>query len=126
MRSKYWFRIITKDYQQPIDEVKEFLCQTIEDDQSSDVEFTEYIRYWKTDSQGELSAMVSTVIPFDILCKRIAEQWYAVDKIGTSFVVDSRTEHINCPFIFWMSIDLVAQQKYVIQKLLAINVYESD
>ncbi len=109
MRSKYWFRIITKDYHQPIDGVKEFLSQTIKDDQSSDVEFTEYIRYWKIDSQGELSAMVTTVIPFDILRKRIADQWYASDKMGTSFVVDSRIGHINCPLIYWMSMDLDAQ-----------------
>lgn len=105
-KSKYWFRIITKDYQQPVDDVKEFIYHTIEDDQSSDVEFTEYIRYWKTDSQGELSAIVTTVIPFDILRKRIADQWSAADKIGSSFVVDSRTAHINCNLIYWMSVDL--------------------
>lgn len=102
----YWFRIITKDYRQPIDEVKEFIYHAIEDDQSFDVEFTEYIRYWKTDSQGELSAMVNTVIPFDILRKRIADQWSVADKIGSSFVVDSRTAHINCDIIYWMSVDL--------------------
>lgn len=53
--------------------------------------------------------MVITGIPFDILRKRIADQWYAADKIGTSVVVDSRTEHINCPLIFWMSMDLDEQ-----------------
>lgn len=105
IKSKYWFRIITKDYLQPIDAVKEFIYHTIEEDQSSDVEFTEYIRYWKTDSQGEFSAIVTTVIPFDILRKRIADQWSAADKIGTSFIVDSRTAHINCDFIYWLSID---------------------
>lgn len=106
IKSKYWFRIITKDYQQPVDDVKEFIYHTIEDDQSSDVEFSEYIKCWKTDSQGELSAMVTTVIPFDILRKRIADQWSAADKIGASFVVDSRTAHINCNLIYWMSVDL--------------------
>lgn len=104
-KKTYWFRIITKDYRQPIDVVKEFIYHTIEDDPSSDVEFTEYTRYWKTDSQGELSAIVNTVIPFDILRKRIADQWSAADKIGFSFIVDSRTTHINCDFIYWLSID---------------------
>jgi len=106
IKSKYWFRIITKDYRQPIDVVKEFIYHTIEDDPSSDVEFTEYTRSWKIDSQGELSAIVNTVIHFDILRERIADQWSAADKIGTSFIVDSRTAHINCNLIYWMSVDL--------------------
>lgn len=104
-KKTYWVRIITTNYQQPVDDVKEFIYHTIEDDQSSDVEFTEYVRYWKTDSQGELSAIVTSIIPFDILRKRIADQWSAADKIGTSFIVDSRTAHINCDFIYWLSID---------------------
>ena len=41
-RKSYWLRIITKDYQQPIDDVKEFIYHVIEDDASADVEFSDY------------------------------------------------------------------------------------
>lgn len=73
-RKSYWLRIITKDYQQPIDDVKEFIYHVIEDDASADVEFSDYAQYWKLDNTGELSALISTIIPFDILRQRIAEQ----------------------------------------------------
>lgn len=104
-RKSYWMRIITKDYQQPINDVKEFIYRVIEDDTSADVEFSDYVQYWKSDSQGELTAMLSTVIPFDILRKRFAEQWTPADKVGNSFVVDSRIFKINCNSVYWISID---------------------
>lgn len=72
---------------------------------SADVEFSDYVQYWKSDNQGEITAMLSTVIPFDILRKRIAEQWSPADKIGNSFVSDSRTSKIHCNTIYWISID---------------------
>ena len=99
-------RIITKDYQQPIDDVKEFIYHVIEDDASADMEFSDYAQYWKLDNTGDLSALISTVIPFDILRQRIAEQWTPADKIGNSFVVDSRLSKISNSLIYWMSIDL--------------------
>ena len=105
-RKSYWLRIITKDYQQPIDDVKEFIYHVIEDEASADVEFSDYVQYWKLDNTGELSAMISTVIPFDILRQRIAEQWTPADKIGNSFVVDSRLSKISNSLIYWMSIDI--------------------
>lgn len=105
IKSKYWLRIITKEYKQPIDDVKEFVYRVIEDDASADVEFSGYAKYWKSDSQGVLTALLSTVIPFDILRKRIAEQWIPADKIGNCFVSDSRTSKIHCNPIYWISID---------------------
>lgn len=104
-RKTYWLRIITNSYHQPIDDIKEFIYKAVGDDQSSDVDFSDYIRYWKIDSQGEISAIATTIIPFDILRKRLADQWCAADKIGSSFIVDSRTGHINCNNIYWMSVD---------------------
>lgn len=104
-RKSYWVRIITKDYQQPIDDIKEFIYRVIEDDASADVEFSDYAQYWKSDNQGEITAMISTVIPFDILLKRIAEQWTPANKIGNSFVADSRIFKINCNPVYWISID---------------------
>ena len=83
-----WVRIITNNYRLPIDDVKEFLYQTVGDDSSSEVDFSDYTHYWKSDNQGEITAMISTVIPFDILRQRIAEQWTIADKIGNSFVED--------------------------------------
>lgn len=104
-RKSYWVRIITKDDQQPVDDVKEFIYHVIEDDASADVEFSDYAKYWKSDNHGELRALLSTVVPFDILRKRIAEQWIPADKIGNSFVSDSRTSKIHCNPIYWISID---------------------
>ena len=66
-RKSYWVRIITKDYQQPIDDIKDFIYRVIEDDMSADVEFSDYAQYWKSDNQGEITGLISTVIPFDIL-----------------------------------------------------------
>lgn len=104
-RKSYWMRIITKDYQQPIDDVKEFIYRIIVDDASADVEFSDYVQYWKSDNQGEITVLISTVIPFDILRKRIAKQWFLADKIGNSFVADSRIHKIHCNTIYWISID---------------------
>lgn len=104
-RKSYWLRIITKDYHQPIDDIKEFIYHVIEDDVSADVEFSAYAQYWKLDNSGELSAMISTVIPFDILRQRIAEQWTPADKTGNSFVVDSNSAKINCNRIYWISLE---------------------
>ena len=104
-RKSYWVRIITKDFQQPIDDVKEFIYRAIEDDASADVEFSDYVQYWKSDNQGEITALISTVIPFGILRKCIAEQWTPADKIGNSFVADSRIFKINCNPVYWISID---------------------
>ena len=104
-RKSYWVRIITKNYQQPIDDVKEFIYNVIEDDASADVEFSDYVQYWKSDNKGEITALISTVIPFDILRKCIAEQWTPADKIGNSFVADSRIFKINCNSVYWISID---------------------
>ena len=104
-RETYWLRVITNSYHQPIDDIKEFIYRVVGDDQSSDVDFSDYIKYWKTDYQGVLSVMISTIIPFDILRERISDKWCAADKMGNAFVVDSRTGHINCSNIFWMSID---------------------
>lgn len=105
-QQSYWLRIITKDYAQPIDGVKEFLYRTISDDMSADVEFGDYTEYWKWPEQGTLLTMLTTVIPFDILRNRIARQWVAADRIGNSFVADSRTMEINCEQIYWINIDL--------------------
>ena len=105
-RKSYRVRIITNNYRLPIDDVKEFLYQTVGDDSSSEVDFSDYTHYWKSDNQGEITAMISTVIPFDILRQRIAEQWTIADKIGNSFVVDSRMSKIFNKLIYWMSIDL--------------------
>lgn len=104
-RKSYWVRIITKNYQQPIDDVKEVIYNVIEDDASADVEFSDYVQYWKSDNKGEITALISTVIPFDILRKCIAEQWTPADKIGNSFVADSRIFKINCNSVYWISID---------------------
>lgn len=106
LKKKYWLRVITKDYAQPIDGVKEFLCHAISDDISAEVEFGNYIEYWKMPEHGVLTVMLTTVIPFDILRDRIAQQWHPADRIGNSFVADSRTMEINCKHIFWFSIDL--------------------
>lgn len=105
-RKSYWVRIITNNYRLPIDDVKDFLYQTVGDDSSSEVDFSDYTRYWKSDNQGELTAMISTVIPFGVLRKRIAEQWTPADRIGNSFVANSGTMEINCKQISWISIDL--------------------
>ncbi len=104
-RKSYWLRIITKDYQQPIDDVKEFIYRVVEDDASADVEFSDYVQYWKSDNQGEITVLISTVIPFDILRKRIANKWISVDKIDNSFVADSRTCKIHCNSIYCICID---------------------
>ncbi len=106
LTKKYWLRIITKDYTQPIDGVKEFLYRTISDDMSADVEFGDYTEYWKMPEQGTLLTMLTTIIPFDILRNRIAQQWYPADRIGNSFVADCRTMEINCEQIYWICIDL--------------------
>lgn len=53
----------------------------------------------------EITALISSVIPFEILHKCIAEQWTSADKIGNSFVVDSRIFKIYCNFVCWISID---------------------
>lgn len=55
IKNKYRLRIITKDYQQSIDDIKEFIYRVIEDDASADVEFSDYIQYWKSDNQGNYS-----------------------------------------------------------------------
>lgn len=99
-RKSYWVRIITKNYQQPIDDVKEVIYNVIEDEASADVEFSDYVQYWKSDNKGEITALISTVIPFDILRKCIAEQWTPADKIGNSFVADSRIFKINCNSVY--------------------------
>lgn len=104
-RKSYWVRIITKDYQQPIDDIKDFIYRVIEDDMSADVEFSDYAQYWKSDNQGEITALISTVIPFDILRKRIACKWTPADKIGNSFVADSQNSTISCNYVYWISID---------------------
>ena len=106
LKKKYWLRVITKDYAQPIDGVKEFLCYAISDDISANVEFGDYIEYWKMPKHGVLTVMFATVIPFDILRDHIAQQWYPADRIGNSFVADCRTMEIKCKQIFWISIDL--------------------
>lgn len=105
-RKSYWVRIITNNYRLPIDDVKDFIYQTVGDDSSSEVDFSDYTRYWKSDNQGELTAMISTVIPFGVLRKRIAEQWTPADRIGNSFVANSRTMEINYKQISWISIGL--------------------
>jgi len=105
-RQSYWLRIFTKDYTQPIDSVREFICHAVSDDMSANVEFGDYIKYWKWPEQGELTAMLATVIPFDILRGRIARQWVAGDRIGNSFVANSRIVEINHDQIDWISIDL--------------------
>ena len=105
-RQSYWLRIITKDYAQPIDGVKEFLYRTISDDVSADVEFGDYTEYWKWPEQGTLLTMLTTVIPFDILRNRIAQQWHPADRIGNSFVADCRTMGINHNQIDWICITL--------------------
>lgn len=104
-RKSYWVRIITKDYQQPIDDIKDFIYRVIEDDMSADVEFSDYAQYWKSGNQGEITALISTVIPFDILRKRIGCKWTPADKIGNSFVADSQNSTINCNYVYWISID---------------------
>lgn len=106
LTKKYWLRIITKDYTQPIDGVKKFICNALSDDVSANVDFGDYIEYWKWPKQGGLTAMLTTVIPFDILRGRIAREWVAAGRIGNSFVADSRTMEINYDQIDWISIDL--------------------
>lgn len=106
MKRKYWLRIITNDYKQPIDDIKNFIYHVVEDDISADVEFLDYIPYWKIENYGELLIKISTDISFDIIRNRIARQWIASDKIGHSFVVDSRLEQIYCKSIFWINIEL--------------------
>jgi hypothetical protein len=103
---KYILRVITKEFLQPIDDVRDFIRRIVEDDKTSAVEFDDYIRYWKTENQGVILAKVSTLIPFNIIRNRIGAEWCAADKIGNSFVVDSRTSQINCEAIYWMGIDL--------------------
>lgn len=105
-RQSYWLRIITKDYAQPIDSVKKFICHAVSDDISTNVEFGDYIEYWKWPEQGELTVILTTVIPFDILRGRIAREWVAADRIGNSFVANSRMVEINHDQIDWISIDL--------------------
>ena len=102
----YWLRIITKDYAQPIDGVKKFIYHAVSDDISANVEFGDYIEYWKWPEQGELTVMLTTVIPFDILRNRIAQQWHPADRIGNSFVADCRTMEINHNQIDWICITL--------------------
>ena len=105
-RQSYWLRIITKDYTQPIDGVKGFICHAVSDDMSADVEFGDYTEYWKWPKQGTLLTMLTTIIPFDILRSRIAHEWVAADRIGNSFVANSRIVKINYNQIDWISIDL--------------------
>lgn len=105
-RQSYWLRIFTKDCTQPIDSVKKFICHAVSDDISANVEFGDYTEYWKWPEQGELTAILTTVIPFDMLRNRIAQQWHPADRIGNSFVADCRTTGINYKEISWISIDL--------------------
>ena len=79
---KYILRVITKEFLQPIDDVRDFIRRIVEDDKTSAVEFDDYIRYWKTENQGVILAKVSTLIPFNIIRNRIGAEWCAADKIA--------------------------------------------
>ena len=105
-QQSYWLRIITKDYTQPIAGVKKFIYHAVSDDMSADVKFGDYTEYWKWPEQGTLLTMLTTIIPFDILRSRIAHEWVAADRIGNSFVANSRIVKINYNQIDWISIDL--------------------
>lgn len=105
-QQSYWLRIITKDYTQPIAGVKKFIYHAVSDDMSADVKFGYYTEYWKWPEQGTLLTMLTTIIPFDILRSRIAHEWVAADRIGNSFVANSRIVKINYNQIDWISIDL--------------------
>lgn len=66
----------------------------LKDDMSADVEFSDYVQYCKSDNQGEITALISTVIPFDILRKRIACKDSA-DKIGNPLLLDSQIARLT-------------------------------